>query len=310
MIPLYEAGPPSGPRPAMRGVEFYGDMFRIAYQGALRNFQQFHKRLPDADTLPKAADHLFFSKFFRAFPTVPNAASKLNAEAFLDRNRFGDRIHVPRRMFVSAMPSLPEDLFPALGWWLKLDLGNASHVRLQPAHLGAGRRILEWLIARGFTPPRYGWGWGEWWYSASPQRFFFEEDLTDRMPGDEYQFFMKRGACVMFKKKRIHHPHDPAKKRTVSAFFDHAGSLVPGLQNDNSEQADASLSPHCDTMLEAACQIGAAFDYIRVDFIDLHDAPALGELTFCTMNARLAFSTDALEQLARNAARLDPIPVA
>lgn len=304
MIPLYEAGLPAGPRPAMRGVDFYGKRFRTAYRGALRNFREFHNRLPDADSLPKAADHLFFSKFFRAFPVQPNAASKLNAEAFLDRERFGDRIYVPRRLFVSDRPELPQDLTPVLGWWLKLDLGNAAHVRLEPFHLGAGRRALEHRMARGFAEPRYGWNWGEWWYSASPQRLFFEEDLTDRMPGDEYQFFMKRGACVMFKIRRVLRSANQTSGRPVAAFFDHRGTHVPGI-GQVAMYEGCSMSPQLDTMLEAATQISAPFDHVRVDFILLHDRPALGELSYCTMNARTAYSTEALEQLARRAVRLD-----
>ena len=109
----------------------------------------------------------------------------------------------------------------------------------------------------------------------------------------------------MFKKKRIFDARDPRKKKTIAAFYDKAGNHVPGLQGGYVKLTNLDLSVHVDAMLEAATQIAAAFDHIRVDFIDLHDAPALGELTCCSMNARIRYSSDALEALARNAVLLD-----
>ena len=61
------------------GHEFYGPDFPGVYQNALRNFRQFHRRHPDAQRMRLAADHIFFSKFFRYVPREPNASSKLNA---------------------------------------------------------------------------------------------------------------------------------------------------------------------------------------------------------------------------------------
>lgn len=285
-----------------RGVDFYGHRFPVIYQNAIRNFFDFHGRLPDAEKLPLAADHLFFSKFFRFFPTNPNASSKLNAVRFLDKERFGERIYAPSRVFISATPRLPEDLSPVSGWWLKLDLGNAAQLKVPSSLDSRKRQEIARRVERWFRGEPYGFQWGEWWYAASPQRVFFEEDLTDRMPGDEYQFFMKSGRCIMFKKKRI---FKSRAQDTAVSFYDCAGNHVPGTQSNFDALEDLDLSIYTDVMLEAALQIAAAFDHIRVDFILLHDVPALGELTYCTMNARIRYSTDTLEALARNAVRMD-----
>jgi len=302
-IPFFEKTWPQAR--GVRGVEFYGMLFPTVYRTAARNFFQFHKRLPDANALPLAADHLFFSKFFRPFPTKPNAASKLNAVKFLDQNRFAKKIYVPRRLFVSSVPALPDDLSSVSGWWLKLDLGNATHVKIDPESGTLNHKMLGERVKHWFKSPRYGLRWGEWWYAATPQRIFCEEDLTGRMPGDEYQFFMKSGRCVMFKKKRIFYSSNLEHQKIVAAFYDGAGNHVPGTQSSFSAPEDVSLSEHLDVMLEAAHQIAAAFDHIRVDFILLDDAPALGELTYCTMNARIVYSNEVLENLARDAVRMD-----
>jgi|SRR6056297_3578272 len=289
----------------VRGVDFYGPRFPAVYRSAIRNFSSFHGRLPDAGRLPLAADHLFFSKFFRIFPTNPNAASKLNAVRFLDKERFGEKVYVPRRFFISTTPSLPEDLSSVSGWLLKLDLGNAAQFKV-PTGLGSTQqRVIRHRVEKWFAAAPYGAQWGEWWYSASPQRVFFEEDLTDRMTGDEYQFFMKRGRCVMFKKKRIFKATAQRREKTVVAFYDCAGNHIPGTQSNFDVPDDLSISSHTDVMLETALQIAAYFDHIRVDFIVLHDEPALGELTCCTMNARIRYSNTALEAVARDAVRLD-----
>lgn len=158
-----------------RGADFYGKQFPSVYQEAVRNFFQFHRRLPDANTLPLAADHLFFSKFFGYFPTAPNAASKLNAAEFLDQDRFAGKIYVPRRSLVSTGPDLPDDLSSVLGWWLKLDLGNAAMVKIGPSTDGSDRKMLPALTERWFRSQHYGWRWGEWWYSASAQRVFLKK---------------------------------------------------------------------------------------------------------------------------------------
>ncbi|WP_282048363.1 ATP-grasp fold amidoligase family protein [Sulfitobacter mediterraneus] len=292
----------------MRGTDFYGHQFPIVYRAALRNFFEFHKRLPDAKALPFAADHLFFSKFFRYFPTTPNAAGKLNAPEFLDQKRFSNKIYIPRRACVSNMPLSTKDLSLVLGWWLKLDLGNAAMVKVDPSIDKSGQKMLRALTKKWFRTQRYGWRWGEWWYSASPQHIFMEEDLTDRMPGDEYQLFMKWGRCVMIKKKRIFRSKNPASERTIASFYDHVGNHIPGKQYGSGSHDSLELSNHLDVMLEAATQIAAVFDHIRVDFILLHDAPALGELSYCTMNARIRYSTAELEALARQAVELDIVP--
>lgn len=292
-------------RDRTRGVEFYGPRFPAVYRNAIRNFFRFHGRLPDVEKLPLAADHLFVSKFFRSFPTDPNAASKLNAVRFLDRDRFGAKIYVPRRLFISTTPRLPEDLSPVFGWLLKLDLGNAAQLKIDPGLDGRKQRIIRRRAERWFREEPYGFQWGEWWYSASPQRVFFEEDLTDRMTGDEYQFFMKGGRCVMFKKKRFFKAAAQGRKKIAASFYDCAGNHVPGTQSDFDTLEDLELSSHTDVMLETAVQIAAAFDHIRVDFILLHEAPALGELTCCTMNARIRCSNNTLEALARDAVRMD-----
>lgn len=288
-----------------RGLEVYGRHFPTVYRQAVGNFAQFHRRLPDANQMPLAADHLFFSKFFRYFPTAPNAASKLNAALFLDRARFGDRIYVPQRKFIASGPDLPDDLPQVSGWWLKLDLGNATQIRVTPERIRSSRESLHSLVKAWFKRPRYGWRWGEWWYSASAQRIFFEEDLTDRMPGDEYQFFMKAGRCEMIKKRRVLQTRELSAPTTVvAAFFDPSGNHVPGIgQTDTYD--DLALSPHLDVMRQAACQIAEPFDHVRVDFILLHDVPALGELSYCTMNARVSYAPEALANMARNAVRLD-----
>lgn len=289
----------------VRGLEFYGRDLPRVYRNAVRNFFRFHQRLPDGEGLPRAADHLFFSKFFRFFPQDPNPASKLNAALYLDAERFGDSIYIPDRRVFSRKQPLRETLSSAPGWWLKLDLGNSAQIQL-PAILNdvdaraARRRLKRWLHSA-----RYGWSWGEWWYSASRQRVFLEEDLTPRMPGDEYQFYMKSGRCILFKKKRVFASADGNKKRTTGAYYDREGRNIPGVQDGYTVPDDLSLSPHLDVMMSAAEQIAESFDHIRVDFIMLHEGPALGELTCCIMNARITYSTDTLEALVKSAVALD-----
>ena len=109
----------------------------------------------------------------------------------------------------------------------------------------------------------------------------------------------------MFKKKRIFKATAQRREKTVVAFYDCAGNHIPGTQSNFDVPDDLSISSHTDVMLETALQIAAYFDHIRVDFIVLHDEPALGELTCCTMNARIRYSNTALEAVARDAVRLD-----
>jgi hypothetical protein len=118
---------------------------------------------------------------------------------------------------------------------------------------------------------------------------------------------MNRGRCVMLKKKHIHRGPDGRILRKTGAYYDGAGNNVPGLQDGYAVPEDLALPADLDLMLAAAGQIAAGFDHLRVDFIALHEGPALGELTLCTMNARITYSEPALEALAREAVRVNAL---
>lgn len=289
--------------PSLNGLEFYGDALARVVAIARKNFAEVHNRVPDPVGLPLAADHLFFSKFLRRFPHPPNPASKIDGARYLDHARFGDRVHVPRKLFVTDRPAFPADRSGLIGAWLKLDLGNGAHRRMTPELAAADDRQVKQAMSAALTH-QYGLGWGEWWYSASPQRIFFEEDLTNRMTGFEYQVHINRQVCHLIRKRRV--TQSPVARAVLKedCFFDDRLNHIPGSARNHSALADKSISPFVDLMREAALQIGQHFDHVRVDFIELQDRPALGELTLCTMNARVWYSTKPLEEAVKAAVAL------
>lgn len=294
-----------------RGIDVYSvSTFWPALAAALSIFHSAHERLPDLATLPSTVDHYFAMKFFMPIPISPNPASKLDAALLLGADK---TIRVPRRFGIGrGLP--PDSAAPPGRYWLKLDLGNAGHRRVQwppsPEERSQLTRDIEMRVRS-----RYGVAWGEWWYGLGEQRVYLEEDLSEVIDeGYELKVVVRRGRPVWLMAMRY---QVIAGTRTVflrhflpdgTEMFGETGYGLRGTVFSN--QVELPPVQGREIALAAAARIGAQFDLVRVDFYMSHvSPPILGEVSLCQSNARLALRPASFD-LAYRRQLFDPLPEA
>lgn len=269
-----------------RGIDFYRAAQLPPVLGlALHMFRGEHGRWPDLVRMPATVDHHFAIKFFEPLEVSPrNPSDKLEAHRYLPPD-LADAVLLPRRPWVSSEPELPpDDAVPPGRWMLKPGLGNAAMLPVDwPPD--AETRAEAARLMRSWNDRRHGFAWGEWWYSASPQRYFLEEDLSARIVGrPEYRVYVREGRAMML--YTILYDGQKGQGTARVGFHDGALGRLSG-RTMGRPALDLALPDWAPRMMEVAGAVGRGFRFLRVDFYDLGaDRPGLGELTVCDFNAR------------------------
>lgn len=288
-----------------RGIDVYPAVrLPIVLGNALKVFQHAHGRLPDLVTLPKTADHFFKMKFFDRIPISPNPASKLSCYDYIPA-KFAGRVRAPNRYWVSERPLLPPDTeIPPGIYWLKLEFGNAGHLRLVWPPTAKQRHVINQALDQRMKQA-FGVSNGEWWYGTNPQRVFLEEDLSDLLEGgQELKLFIREGRFAAG--YEVQYASNSKQKQSSLGFFNDMGEPMSGTRrlgrhNPDYNERQFQRPNDFDKIIEAAEVIGRPFSLVRVDMMRAKDGELfLGELTLCTGNATVIFTPQSLEDYLRH----------
>ncbi len=293
------------PENNMRGIDFYpSERLPLVYKEALGNFFSFFRRVPDPQQ-PALGDALFYSKFFRPFPTVPSPASKYEIIGYLRDEKLLSQLRQPIR----SLPIYPDDLLagrmtmPTPKALLKLDKGNNQYIRLRRESFRSELRKSAPTLLRWFGQT-YGISWGEWFYGIGQQYVFFEEDLSELMTGLECQIYIREGKVTAVKITSGLETKGTEQELMRSAYFDRDMNFVPGAKIDGHQLLGVSAPDCIDLLFGIAEHIGKAFTVARIDFILTREGPSLGEISLIPANAKFRFATQKLENLILETFRL------
>jgi hypothetical protein len=223
---------------------------------------------------------------------------KINHRKLHDRNplfpRMVDKIEVrrvvaeilgPARARALFLPVLARTDRPTIAWLARQVARDGPGVAIKANHgcgwnlfLRAGqthdlravrRRLVRWL---GRT---YGVDLMEWAYGLVPPCIFAEPLMLwpDGRPADDLKFSVFGGRChmVQIEQDRFANP--------TQVFLDRDGRRLPLRMEKTGTSAFRGLPGGFTRMLRLAEEIGARFDYVRVDFMFNAAGFALNELT-------------------------------
>lgn len=281
-------------RNGKRGVDVYlPNDLPLIYVSALKNYCEFHKRLPEISCPQFAMDHLFLSKFFRYFPIKPNPSAKHTPLKYVPDN-LRNLLYQPKQIVLDSPDELRRVIVKGRNpFFIKLSLGNADFIKLSPDEFNTQREAIISEMARRYSRLRYGVSWGEWVYGIGPQKIIVEQDISPIMTGIEYQFFMRAGELQLFRASSGLDTKHIRGHAFATDFFYPSGIRCPGnLRGRNDLNLD-KLSGQIESMIQVCKAVAKFFDAVRVDFIETLLGPVLGELTLYTSNARdLPMSTE------------------
>jgi hypothetical protein len=152
------------------------------------------------------------------------------------------------------------------------------------------RRATLETKARSWLQKRYGWGWGEWWYSTIQPRIFLEKelDLPEDRPG-EFKFYSVNGNIT-----HLHTKWQRAEGKATSVYnrdLEFLDLTFKGYPN-----APQKLPSRIADLASIAEKIGQGIDFVRVDlYLDRNDEVWIGELTFSPANGLGRYSSREFE---------------
>jgi hypothetical protein len=152
------------------------------------------------------------------------------------------------------------------------------------------RRAKLETRAQSWLRKRYGWGWGEWWYSTIEPRIFLEKelDLPEDRPG-EFKFYAVNGKIT-----HLHAKWQLAEGKATSVYDRDLGFL--DLIYRGRPNARQKLPSRVADLASIAEELGQRIDFVRVDlYLDRNDEVWLGELTFAPTNGFGKYSSREFE---------------
>jgi TupA-like ATPgrasp len=268
---------------AMRGIDFYSgpEFIRALIQSAVR-FKKSHGYMPRLTSPTTFNEHIFVRMFFAPL-RMPSLADKLAAKDHV-RLRVGAEF-TPDVVWVGENVS---ELFEAQFWAgryvLKANHGCNWNLFLDlPGELRTKRdeimRASQWLTCR------YGYQWGEWFYSTFRPKLFLEEfvNFNGMQPPDDYKFFCFNGKAVVIE------VDVDRLTRLRSAFYTPDWKHIPVAYRHPPIECPR---PHnLEEMIRAAEAIAEGLEFVRVDlYSDRKSKIKFGEMTFAPGAAISRFS--------------------
>jgi hypothetical protein len=257
---------------AMRGLDFYSakDFIRALIQSAVM-FKDSHGYVPPLALPATFNEYIYVRMFFASLPT-PSLADKLTAKDYV-RLRVGEEFLPTVAWVGDDVHELFTVQFPAGQYVLKANHGCGWNLFLDlPGDLHAKRDEIKqaslWLTSR------YGYEWGEWFYSAFKPMLFLEQfiDFNHVQTPDDYKFFCFDGRVVVIE-------IDVDRfTRLRSAFYTPDWNHIPVAYRHPPIECPR---PHnLQEMIHIAEAIAGGMEFARVDlYSDCKSRIKFGEIT-------------------------------
>ena len=268
---------------AMRGIDFYSgtEFIHALIQSAVR-FKKSHGYMPRLTSPTAFNEHIFVRTFFAPL-RMPSLADKLAAKDHV-RLRVGPEF-IPDVVWVGEnVNELLEAQFRAGRYVLKANHGCNWNLFLDlPGELRTKRdeitRASQWLTCR------YGYQWGEWFYSTFRPKLFLEEfvNFNGMQTPDDYKFFCFNGKAVVIE------VDVDRLTRLRSAFYTPDWKHIPVAYRH--PPIECPRPRNLEEMIRAAEAIAEGLDFVRVDlYSDRKSKIKFGEMTFAPGAAISRFS--------------------
>ncbi len=238
-----------------------------------------HGRWPDLVHPMRFTEWVQWRKLHDRDPRYPVLADKVAAKAFVAET-LGAEWVTPTLWRGCALPAEPV--------WPRPFVVKSRHGCNQTAFVHDARADWAGLRrrARGWLRRGYGWWLDEWAYRRIERGLLIEPFLGDaRTSPLDYKLFVFGGRVEAV---QVHLDREGRHRWIV---FDRLWRRVSGASADADPPRPASLS----AMIAAAEVLGAAFDFVRVDFYEVAGRPVFGEMTFYPGSGLYRLDPDGLD---------------
>lgn len=240
-----------------------------------------HRYLPSLRNPQTFSEKISARKLFDRDPRLPMLADKARAKEYVT-GILGNQWIIPTLWTGRALPPRAERMWP-VPYVLK-----AIHSSGQNLFLRQESDIVWDEIepkVQGWLTSRHAPYFQEWLYSQIPPGLIAEPYLgTGNIHPVDYKFLVFGGRVRWI---QVDTDRAQSHKR---AFFDADWNRQPFQLEFPLETRPVAPPKSLRAMIAAAEKLGSAFDFVRVDFYEVNEAPLFGELTFYPGSGRERFS--------------------
>jgi hypothetical protein len=239
------------------------------------------RRLPNLRDPRTFSEKLAWRKLYQHNPQFPIFSDKIAAKAEIAK-LIGER-HIIETLWVGNNPEdIPFDgLKPP--YVIKVNHSSGGNVFIRAAQdIKRDKIVASMREQLGFS---HGHMSREWGYLGIPHKVMVERMVE--MPGDEvpedYKFFVYHGRVHFI---QVHFDRFGGHKRN---FYDREWNLLPAKLRFAPTSEPVSKPVNLGQMINLAEQIGAQFDFVRVDLYSPPQGILFGEVTFYPGAGHMAF---------------------
>ncbi|NOD91167.1 hypothetical protein GS636_00025 [Ruegeria sp. HKCCD4884] len=285
---LYGVNDP--PRPGrLRGWDHYGsEAARLnALAMSLFNYAESHRRLPDLCAPKTFSEKLLVMKLFGAVPDAFVAEQDKTVE------QVPDGLTVPRRVWHSHIPTLPEALSDEPGEYSLKGSASVAHrigvsLPLDDAERdAANNQMAAWHKTK--TPE--GFWTGDWWRVTRQPNYCLEEDLTaGEHTVTDWKFWVIAGCVHLVQVDR-----DRGRGR-IQMLHDRDYTFRPDELFFPTSSDTEPRPAQFDEMVGIAEALAQDVEFARVDLSLVGERICLREVTLSPLVGKLKIRSDALDQ--------------
>jgi len=237
--------------------------------------------LPDFIKPKSFYEKLVLSKFFGPVP-MPSPADKLSVASFIPED-LRERVKMIPVLWSGHVPiteALLQELNLAPGkYYAKSNCGSGTNFVFNwPADDKTVARLTA--LSQNWLKQVYGQKAGEWWYGLIRNQVFIEADFAPEAKSlTDWKFHTGGGRVLAMQIDR-----DRASNHS-QLMYDREHNFLPGKMFFKTGKPD-SKPVFFDEMRDIAEQIGAQFEFARVDFYYESDQFYLGEVTLAPLGGQ------------------------
>lgn len=273
----------------LRGVDFYTPV--ELRQALMRVFMQFHYSHGCYPNLvePHGFNEWVVRSDFLRYLKVPESGNKLLTATFIPE-RLKSSVRCPPILWSGPRldRTAPDQLPPGKSYYLKAANGSSMFTRFSWPLTEWEKRELT-AVSTGWLKVKYGFKYGEWWYSASPPMLLIESDVGGN--GFSVNCFCFRGSVGLV----VLHSKGTGETITLSGRFE-----LLGHRNGQSDWCELFGTAVLREISALAGELSRDLEFARFDFLVGDEREIfLGEVTFAPGNGNSTRPDGVDERLGR-----------